>query len=180
MPLVFEIAMFVVGCIVSITLRQRASTLLRLTVVGAIALVLVLALIAVTGWPLYRQGVRADWAPLDQQPNTIAHNRLAHSSLPIVALVLPIFGSASFVKHRRPWRRAAHLAVVFLVGVAWMMAEFTGYLSPPAISQSPLTEGAATTLRFVLLHVLGLPGAIASLLCVLAWRNLQLARRSAA
>lgn len=180
MLLVFEIAMFVVGCIVSITLRHRASTLLRLTVVGAIALVLVLALIAVTGWPLYRQRVRADWAPLDQQPTATAHNRLAHSSLPIVALVLPIFIAASFVKHRRPWRRAAHLSVVFLVGAAWMMAEFTGYLSPPAISHSPPAESAATTLRFVLLHVLAFPGSIAWLLCVLAWRNLQLERRSAA
>lgn len=139
-----------------------------------------LALITITGWHRYRQRIRADWAPLDPQVTATVHNRFAHSSLPIVALILPIFVAASFVKHRRPWHRATHFSVVFLVGGAWMMAEFTGYLSPPANSQSSLAQGAATTLRFVLLHVLVLPGSIASLLCVLAWRNLQLARRSAA
>ena len=174
---VLETIMFVLGCIVSIALRQRASTLLRLTVAGAVALVVVLALIAVTGWSPYRERVRADWAPLDQQPTATAHSRLAHGSLSIVALIVPIFVAASFVNQRRPWRGATHLSVVFLVGAAWMMAEFTGYLSPHALSSSPPAEGAATILRFVLLHVFVLPGATASLLCVLAWRNLQLARR---
>jgi uncharacterized membrane protein YoaK (UPF0700 family) len=177
MLLVFETVMFVLGCVVSIALRHRASTLLRLTVAGALVLGVVLVLIVVTGSPRYRQRVRADWAPLDQQSTATAHSRLAHGSLLIVALIVPIFVAASFVNRRRPWRRAAHLSVVFLVGAAWMMAEFTGYLSPKVVSVSPPAEDAATILRFVLLHVFVLPGAIASLLCVLAWRNLQLARR---
>jgi hypothetical protein len=61
-----------------------------------------------------------------------------------------------------------------------MMAGFTGYLSPQVLPGSPRVEAAATILRFVLLHVFLMPAATASLLCIIAWRNLRLVRRIAA
>ncbi|MGZ5492693.1 MAG: hypothetical protein ACXW3E_04015 [Thermoanaerobaculia bacterium] len=174
----YEILALLAGVALVSAFWRTPGSLLRVSGYAALFLAVLLVALALSGWPLFR--VRLHQRPMSQateQSLQRSHSVGGHLSLWPVSFVTPFFVAAALRRPSSWWRKVLHVAVAVFVALGWLLVSVSGYLLPGDVPNPVPRNLAPTVLRFVVLHMVGLPLLLVMALLFMGWRHLRSARQ---
>lgn len=177
MLFLYEAFALIAGAVITRRLWSKPALLLRGAALAAAAMILVLVVLGLTGWPLLQERVRHQELPsTSHEALEQVHFVAGHLSFTLVAFATPLFLGAALGRESRA-RKIAHVALTLFIVTSWILLTISGYVLPSNISKPIPRELATTVLRFVVIHATVIPLLTGVALVTIIWRNRLVARR---